>query len=110
MYEALAITVFPVLFVVVLFSGGAAFGASTSTWTVSRQSTGERSTSANTPSSSSGAPWSARRGGTAVVVDLPAASRWAGLLLWVAGFLVLFVGRFGLGVPFKSDRRRSRRT
>ena len=34
-------------------------------------------------------------------VDLPAASRWAGLLLWVAGFLVLFVGRFGLGSSFR---------
>lgn len=34
-------------------------------------------------------------------VSVPAVSRWAGLVLWVAGFAVLFAGRFTLGRSFR---------
>jgi protein-S-isoprenylcysteine O-methyltransferase Ste14 len=34
-------------------------------------------------------------------VDVPLASPWSALFLWPAGFLVLFVGRFGLGSSFR---------
>jgi protein-S-isoprenylcysteine O-methyltransferase Ste14 len=34
-------------------------------------------------------------------VEVPPAARWAGLILWAAGFAVLFTGRFGLGSSFR---------
>jgi protein-S-isoprenylcysteine O-methyltransferase Ste14 len=40
-------------------------------------------------------------GAPVVAVEVPAGLRWTGLALWAAGFAVMFAGRFALGSAFR---------
>jgi protein-S-isoprenylcysteine O-methyltransferase Ste14 len=102
MFESLAITIFPVLFLVVLFWGGEAFRRQHIDMDgeppIDRRVFYTRKYAIVVVwGAMVGAAW----GAPLSFVDVPAASRWAGFVLWVAGFLVLFVGRFGLGSSFR---------
>jgi len=102
MLEPLVLTLLPLVFLILLFGGGAAFRrqhidqdgeppidrrvfyASKYTIVVVWAALIARSW---------GAPLS--------FVDVPPASRWVASFLWIAGFVVLFVGRLGLGSSFR---------
>lgn len=102
MFEAVAVTIIAFLFLAVLFGGGRAFrrrhidmdGDPPIGRTVFYASKYAIVVVWGTMIACSwGAPVS--------FVGPPPALRWAGLLLWAAGFLVLFAGRFGLGSSFR---------
>jgi protein-S-isoprenylcysteine O-methyltransferase Ste14 len=102
MFEPLAVTVLPLLFLVVLFGGGAVLRR--------RQIDMDGEPPIDRPlfyaSKYSivlvwGAMVAQSWGAPVALVGVPPASRWAGLVLWTAGFLVLFVGRLGLGSAFR---------
>ena len=102
MLEPLIVTVLAVMFLAVLFGGGAAFRR--------RQidMDGDPPIGRTVFYASKYAivvVWAtmiARSWGLPLApVDVPPASRWAGLALWVAGFGVLFAGRFTLGRSFR---------
>lgn len=102
MVEPVAVTILPVVFLAVLFGGGAAFR---------RQNIdmdGEPPIDRRVFYASKyaivilwGAMVACSWGAPLSFGALPPASRWAGWLLWTAGFLILFAGRFGLGRSFR---------
>lgn len=102
MFEPLAVTVLPALFLAVLFGGGAALRRK------HIDMDGEPPIDRRAFYASKyaivgmwGATIACSWGAPLSIVDVPRASRWTGLLLWAAGFLVLFVGRFALGGSFR---------
>ncbi len=102
MFEPLGVTLLPILFLALLFAGGAAFR---------RQNIdpdGEPPIDRRPFDASKyailivwGAMVASSWGVPLSFVDVPVASRWSALFLWPAGFLVLFAGRFGLGSSFR---------
>jgi protein-S-isoprenylcysteine O-methyltransferase Ste14 len=102
MFEPLAVTLLPALFLAVLIGGGEVFR---------RQrinQDGKPPIDRRVFYASKyaivvlwGAVIASSWGAPVSFVDVPSASKWVGLLFWAAGFLVLFVGRFGLGKSFR---------
>jgi protein-S-isoprenylcysteine O-methyltransferase Ste14 len=102
MFEPLVVTLLPTLFLAVLFGGGEA---------LRRQQInqdGEAPIDRGMFYASKyaivvlwGAVIANSWGAPVSLFDVPPASRRMGLLLWAAGFLLLFVGRFGLGKSFR---------
>ena len=102
MLEPVAVTLFAVLFLAVLFGGGRAFRRR------HLDMDGEPPIDRTVFYASKYAivvVWGAMIawswGVPLSFVDVPRASRWAGLFLWAVGFMVLFAGRFGLGSSFR---------
>jgi protein-S-isoprenylcysteine O-methyltransferase Ste14 len=102
MFESLVITLLPALFLAVLFGGGTAFRR--------RQIDidGDPPIDRRVFYASKysivvvwGAMVACSWGVPLSFMDVPRASRWVGLVLWVAGFSALFVGRFTLGRSFR---------
>jgi protein-S-isoprenylcysteine O-methyltransferase Ste14 len=101
-FEPLAVTILPVLFLLVLFGGGAALRRKHID--MDGQAPIHRPvflTSKYAIVLVWGAMVARSWGAPLQFVEGPLASRWAGLFLWAAGFLVLFAGRFGLGSSFR---------
>jgi protein-S-isoprenylcysteine O-methyltransferase Ste14 len=102
MFEPLAMTLLPALFLAVLFGGGEAFRRQ------QIDQDGEPPIDPGVFYTSKYAivvVWSAvvasSWGAPVSFVDVSRVSKWVGLFLWAAGFLVLFAGRFGLGKSFR---------
>jgi protein-S-isoprenylcysteine O-methyltransferase Ste14 len=102
MIEALVVTLFPVVFLVLLFGG----------WAVFKRRKIEQDGEAPINRAlfylskySIVIVWGAmvlQSWGIGLsVVDAPAAVAWLSLALWIAGFALLFLGRFGLGDSFR---------
>ncbi len=102
MIEALVVTLFPALFLIVLFGGGELFRRR------------EINQDGKAPINKTlfylskysililwGAMVLASWGIGISLVEVPASLRWISLFLWISGFLLLFLGRFGLGDSFR---------
>ena len=102
MTESLVVTIFPVLFLIVLFGGGALFRRR------AIDMDGDPPINRSLFYSSKYSiviVWVAMVfhswGIDLSVTIVPAVMKWIGLCLWVLGFGLLFIGRFGLGESFR---------
>lgn len=102
MIEAIIVTIFPVLFLIVLFGGGELFRRR------KIDMDGEapiHRTLFYTAKYSIIVLWAAMVlqswGVNLSFVEVPVLIRWIALVFWVIGFMLLFLGRFGLGNSFR---------
>jgi protein-S-isoprenylcysteine O-methyltransferase Ste14 len=102
MIEALFVTLFPMMFLIILFGGGALFRRR------NIDMGGEppiEKTVFSISKYSIVLLWAGMVfqswGMNLSIITVPAGVKWAALTLWVSGFTLLFIGRFGLGESFR---------
>ena len=102
MIEAVVVTIFPILFLIVLFGGGELFRRK------KIDGGGEAPINRTLFSISKysiiilwGAMVLQSWGVSISLVEVPTFMKWVSLIFWVFGFMLLFLGRFGLGNSFR---------
>jgi protein-S-isoprenylcysteine O-methyltransferase Ste14 len=102
MIEALVVTIFPAIFLIVLFGGGSLFRRKK----IDQDGTAPINKTLFYASKYSililwGAMVLQSWGISISSVEVPALVKWISLFLWIFGFMLLFIGRFGLGNSFR---------
>ena len=102
MIEAFVVTIFPAIFLIVLFGGGSLFRQKK----IDQDGTAPINKTLFYASKYSililwGAMVLQSWGINISSVEVPALAKWISLFLWISGFILLFIGRFGLGNSFR---------
>ncbi len=102
MIEAFVVTIFPAIFLIVLFGGGSLFRRKK----IDQDGTAPINKTLFYASKYSililwGAMVLQSWGINISSVEVPALVKWISLFLWISGFMLLFIGRFGLGSSFR---------
>lgn len=102
MIEAFVVTIFPAIFLIVLFGGGSLFRRKK----IDQDGTAPINKTLFYASKYSililwGAMVLQSWGINISSVEVPTLAKWISLFLWIFGFLLLFIGRFGLGSSFR---------
>jgi protein-S-isoprenylcysteine O-methyltransferase Ste14 len=102
MIEAFVVTIYPIIFLIVLFGGGSLFRRKK----IDQDGTAPINKTLFYASKYSililwGAMVLQSWGINISTVEVPTLVKWVSLFLWISGFTLLFIGRFGLGSSFR---------
>jgi protein-S-isoprenylcysteine O-methyltransferase Ste14 len=102
MIEAFIVTIFPIIFLIVLFGGGSLFRRKK----IDQDGTAPINKTLFYASKYSililwGAMVLQSWGINISPIEVPTLVKWISLFLWIFGFMLLFIGRFGLGNSFR---------